>query len=72
MCESQKIAGFRASLLYSIRLAAQLGAFDEKDRLETEIERLKKLRMWKAAPITRGAGEPEKAVAEFVKTLLVD
>jgi hypothetical protein len=53
-------------------LAAQLGAFDEKERLEAEIERLKKLRVSKAAPITREAGEPAKAVAVFVKTLLLD
>jgi hypothetical protein len=53
-------------------LAAQLGAFDEKERLEAEIERLKKLRVSKTAPITREAGEPAKAVATFVKSLLVD
>ncbi|AJY62446.1 hypothetical protein [Burkholderia glumae] len=53
-------------------LAAQLGAFDEKERLEAEIERLKKLRVSRAAPITREAGEPAKAVAGVVKSMLVD
>ncbi|WP_042337308.1 MULTISPECIES: AAA family ATPase [Paraburkholderia] len=53
-------------------LAKQLGAFDEKARLEAEIERLKKLRVSKAAPITRDAGEPAKVVATLVKSLLVE
>ncbi|WP_196483289.1 hypothetical protein [Burkholderia multivorans] len=53
-------------------LAAQLAAFDEKERLEAEIERLKKLRVSKAAPIMREAGEPAKMVATFVKSLLVE
>ncbi|BCZ84817.1 hypothetical protein PTKU64_84920 [Paraburkholderia terrae] len=51
-------------------LAAQLGAFDEKERLEGEIGRLKQLRVSKTAPISREAGEPAKAVATYVKWLL--
>lgn len=53
-------------------LAAQLGAFDEKERLESEIGRLKTLRVSKSAPITREAVEPARAVATFVKSLLLD
>jgi hypothetical protein len=53
-------------------LAAQLGAFDEKERLEGEIARLKQLRVSKTAPITREAGESAKAVATYVKRLLGD
>lgn len=51
-------------------LAAQLGAFDEKGRLEGEIGRLKQLRVSKTAPINREAGETAKAVAAYVKWLL--
>jgi hypothetical protein len=51
-------------------LAAQLGAFDEMERLQGEINRLKQLRVSKTAPIIREAGEPAKKVATYVKWLL--
>jgi hypothetical protein len=53
-------------------LAAALGAFDEQERLIAEIERLKRLRISKVAPISREAGEPAKIVARVVKSLLVE
>ncbi|WP_063828307.1 hypothetical protein [Paraburkholderia caledonica] len=51
-------------------LAAQLGAFDEMERLQGEISRLKQLRVSKTAPINREAAEPAKSVATYVKWLL--
>ncbi|VWD54306.1 hypothetical protein BLA18110_07938 [Burkholderia lata] len=78
--EARRISGVRVEFqadpkelaVRRSELAAQLGAFDEKERLEAEIERLKKLRVSRAAPITREASEPAKAVAGVVKSMLVD
>ncbi|WP_407973288.1 hypothetical protein ACJ51O_36130 (plasmid) [Burkholderia pyrrocinia] len=78
--EARRISGARVEFqadpkelaMRRSELASQLGAFDEKERLEAEIERLKKLRVSKAAPIVRESGEPAKAVARFVKSMLVD
>jgi hypothetical protein len=78
--EARRISGARVEFMADPKelalrrseLAAQLGAFDEKERLEVEIGRLKQLRVSKSAPIAREAGEPATAVAKIVKSLLVE
>ncbi|KAF7963372.1 hypothetical protein AWV80_10620 [Cupriavidus sp. UYMU48A] len=78
--EEQRINGTRVEFaghprelaLRRSELAAQLGAFDEQARLLGEIDRLKRMRVTKAAPISREASEQAAAVAAFVQSLLVN
>jgi hypothetical protein len=76
--EVRRISGARVEFLadpkeLAVRrseLAAQLGVFDEMERLQGEISRLKQLRVSKTAPIVREASEPAKSVATYVQWLL--
>jgi hypothetical protein len=51
-------------------LSAQLASFDEIQRLENEIERLKKAKVRRRFEITRDGGSAGVAVASFAKELL--
>ncbi|CAG9164515.1 hypothetical protein [Cupriavidus pampae] len=78
--EAKSISGTRVEFagnpkelaLRRSELAAQLSAFDEQARLEGEIDRLKGMRVTKAAPISREASEQAGAVANIVQSLLVE
>jgi hypothetical protein len=51
-------------------LTAQLGIFDETDRLKAEIERLKRAKVRKRVQVTREGGQSSAQVAQFAKELL--
>lgn len=53
-------------------LSAQLGIFDEMERLIAEIERLKKAKIRRRVEVTRDGGAAGEAVAQFAKVLLND
>lgn len=53
-------------------LSAQLGIFDEMERLVAEIERLKKAKVRRRVEVTRDGGVAGEAVAQFAKGLLND
>lgn len=53
-------------------LSAQLGIFDEMERLSAEIERLKKAKVRKRVEVIRDGGNSARAVEAYAKTLLND
>ncbi len=53
-------------------LSAQLGIFDEMERLSAEIERLKKAKVRKRVEVVRDGGNSLREVEAYAKTLLND
>lgn len=53
-------------------LSAQMAIFDEKERLEAEIDRLKKSKVRRRVEVIRDGGAPADAVAQYAKKLIND